>query len=104
MSDKTEQITEIEEVAQSETQAESKPPMATLLGAISYENQKDYENFLNGLTLEHAAIVLISAANYAHSKGIFTLDESELIAKAIKRMTTKPENDSASNTEPQTEK
>jgi len=78
--------------------------MATLLGSISYESHADYENFLNGLTLEHAAIVLISAANYAHSKGAFSLDESELIARAIKRMTTKPENDSASNTEPQTEK
>jgi hypothetical protein len=104
MSENTEQITEIEEVAQQETGAETKQPMATLLGSISYENHKDYENFLNGLTLEHAAIVLISAANYAHTKGAFSLDESELIAKAIKRMTTKPENDSASNTEPQTEK
>ena len=103
MSEKTEQMTEIEEVSQQEA-AEPKAPIATLLGAISYENHKDYENFLNGLTLEHAAIVLISAANYAHAKGIFTLDESELIAKAIKRMTTKPENDSASNTESQTEK
>jgi len=103
MSENTEQITEIEDVAQQEAIAEPKPPMATLLGSISYENHKDYENFLNGLTLEHAAIVLISAANYAHTKGAFSLDESELIAKAIKRMTTKPENDSASNTEPQTE-
>jgi hypothetical protein len=103
MSENTEQITEIEDVAQQEATSEQKPPMATLLGSISYENHKDYENFLNGLTLEHAAIVLISAANYAHTKGAFSLDESELIAKAIKRMTTKPENDSASDTEPQTD-
>jgi hypothetical protein len=91
MSDNKEQIEEISETTQQEATADQKKPIATLLGAISYENQKDYDNFLNGLTLEHAAIVLITAANYAHSKGIFTLDESELIAKAIKRMTTKAE-------------
>jgi hypothetical protein len=92
MSDNKEQIEEISEIGpQQEATADSKKPIATLLGAISYENQKDYDNFLNGLTLEHAAIVLITAANYAHTKGIFTLDESELIAKAIKRMTTKSE-------------
>jgi hypothetical protein len=65
---------------------EQKKPTATLLGSISYESKSDYENFLNNLTLEHAVIVLISAANYSQSKGTFNLSEAELIAKAIKRL------------------
>lgn len=65
---------------------EQKKPIATLLGSISYENKADYENFLNNLTLEHSVIVLISAANYAQSKGTFNLGEAELIAKAVKRL------------------
>jgi hypothetical protein len=69
---------------------ESKP-IATLLGSISYENVADYERFLNSLTLEHALLVLISAANYAQSKGIFNLNEAELIAKAIKRLSLQPD-------------
>lgn len=73
-------------------------PVTTLLGSISYSSREDYEQFLNGLSLEHAAIVLISAANFSQAKGIFTLDEAELIATAIKRLTTTPE----STTEPQT--
>ena len=97
MSEKTQTIEEISETPQAAS-ADSKKPIATLLGAISYENQKDYDNFLNGLTLEHAAVVLISAANYAHTKGIFTLDESELVAKAIKRITTKSESDESTET------
>jgi hypothetical protein len=75
---------------------ESTEPVAnaavtTLLGTISYENREDYEEFLKGLSIEHSAVVLISAANFAQSKGIFSLDEAELIAGAIKRLTTKPE-------------
>jgi hypothetical protein len=82
-----------------QTVTEEKKPIATLLGTISYENREDYENFLNGLTLEHAAIVLISAATFGQSKGIFSLDEAELVSKAIKRMTTVPEKAQTETTE-----
>jgi hypothetical protein len=77
--------------AESAEQVESKKPVATLLGSISYEKKEDYDNFLNSLSLEHAVIVLISAANYSQAKGIFNLDEAELLAKAIKKLTAKPE-------------
>ena len=70
--------------------SEQTAQVTTLLGTISYESRDDYENFLQNLTLEHSAIVLISAANFAQSKGIFTLDEAELIANSIKRLTAKP--------------
>ena len=64
-------------------------PIATLLGSISYENEEDWEKFLDNLTAEHSIIVLIAAANYSQSKGIFNLAESELIAKALKRIKQK---------------
>lgn len=82
---------EIHQTGSPNSQAtEEKVPVTTLLGTISYENRDDYENFLQNLTLEHSAIVLISAANFAQAKGIFTLEEAELISNAIKRLTTKP--------------
>jgi hypothetical protein len=34
---------------------------------------------------------LISAANHCQAKGIFTLDEAELIAKSIKTLSVQPE-------------
>jgi hypothetical protein len=74
------------------------PVVTTLLGAISYEKRDDYDQFLKEITLEHAAIVLISAANFAQAKGIFSLDEAELIATAIKKLTTKPEEPQATET------
>jgi hypothetical protein len=66
--------------------AENKQPVTTLLGSISYSSEADYEAFLNGLTLEHAVVILIASANYAQAKGAFSLSEAELINKAIKRI------------------
>lgn len=58
----------------------------TLLSSISYTNPEDYVKFLDNLTPEHAVIVLIAAANHCQARGLFTLDESELIAKSIRTL------------------
>jgi hypothetical protein len=79
------------ETPQAETQqAETPQPIATLLSSISYTDQADYEKFLANLTPEHAVLVLVSSANHCQAKGIFNLDEAELIAKAIKTL-SKPQ-------------
>ena len=73
--------------------AESTAPevqATTLLSSISYTNPEDYVKFLDNLTPEHAVIVLISAANHCQARGIFTLDESELIAKSIRTLSGQP--------------
>lgn len=88
MSNKTnnEKTTEVSQ----EMPADQSAPIATLLSSISYTNQEDYEKFLNSLTTEHALIVLISAANHCQAKGIFNLEEAELVAKAIRKI-SKPQ-------------
>ena len=58
-----------------------------LLSTISYTNRADYEKFLENLTPEHSLIVLMSGVNHAQMKGVYSLDEAELIAKAIRRLT-----------------
>jgi hypothetical protein len=58
-----------------------------LLSTISYTDKADYDKFLENLSPEHALIVLISAANHGQLKGAYNLDEAELIAKAIRRLT-----------------
>ena len=55
-----------------------------LLGTISYTNEADYENFLSKMDLNQALFVLIASANFGQSKGLYNLDEGELVAKAIK--------------------
>ncbi len=70
-----------EETVQQET------PKTYLLSTISYTDKADYDKFLENLSPEHALIVLISAANHGQLKGAYNLDEAELIAKAIRRIT-----------------
>ena len=83
----------VEEIKTETENSETNPkkPLATLLSSISYENLEDYNKFLNNLTLEHAVIVLIAAATHAQGKGAYTIDEAELIAKSITKLSVKPE-------------
>ena len=83
----------VEEIKTETENSEDNPkkPLATLLSSISYENLEDYSKFLNNLTLEHAVIVLIAAATHAQGKGAYTIDEAELIAKSITKLSVKPE-------------
>ena len=67
-----------------ETENTSSTPNSVLLGTFSYTNQEDYEKFLSNLDVNNAIFVLMASANYGQAKGLFNLDESELIAKAIK--------------------
>lgn len=75
-----EQVT-TEETPQAEVQK------TYLLSTISYTDKADYDKFLENLSTEHAIIVLISAANHGQLKGAYNLDEAELIAKAIRKIT-----------------
>ena len=83
----------VEEIKTETENSETNPkkPLATLLSSISYEILEDYNKFLNNLTLEHAVIVLIAAATHAQGKGAYTIDEAELIAKSITKLSVKPE-------------
>lgn len=83
---KTKAKPETTKAPQTENTQPEAAPIATLLSSISYTNQADYDNFLANLTPEHAVIVLIAAANHCQAKGIFSLDEAELIAKSIKKL------------------
>jgi hypothetical protein len=84
-------IKEQKEVTQEST------PKAVLLGAISYTDQADYEKFLENLDVNQSIFVLIASANFAQSRGAFNLEESELIARAIKtikKVSAKPAQES----------
>jgi hypothetical protein len=75
---------------QTEQTTEQELPKVTLLSAISYQNREDYDIFLKTMTGEHAVVTLIAAANHAQARGAYNLDEAELIAKAIRKLTVDP--------------
>jgi hypothetical protein len=73
------------------TANEQEVPKVTLLSAISYTSRADYESFLSTMSGEHAIVTLIAAANHAQGKGAYNLDEAELVARAIRKLTVQPE-------------
>lgn len=89
-SKKTSHKVENTEIQNTATEAQETPKV-TLLGAISYTDRNDYEAFLNNLSAEHAVVSLIAAANFAQAKGAFNIEEAELIAKAIRKLTVPKE-------------
>lgn len=86
------------EVIQDDTQ-QPKAPVNVLLSAISYENEADYQAFLNNMDINQALFVIVSGCTHAQSKSAYTLGEAELIAKAIKTIKNQSSNPSAPSNE-----
>ena len=84
---------------------EQKTPANVLLGSVSYSNLDDYNKFLENMDINQSLFVLISGCTFAQTKGAFTLEEAELISKAIKTIKNQaqpPAKEEAPN-EPQSE-
>jgi hypothetical protein len=72
-----------------ENTQEQTNPKNILFGAISYNDETSYENFIKGMDLNQAIFVLVASSNYAQSKGIYNLLESETISSAIRAIRKK---------------
>lgn len=92
---------EVVENTASETK-EQKKPANVLLGSISYNNESDYEKFLENIDINQALYIIVSGCTFAQNKGAYSLAEAELISKAIKAIkskSAKPSNESATPAE-----
>ena len=69
-----------------ETGQANESDRTVLLGSISYNNVQDYERFLEKLDMNQAIFILIAGCNYAQSRGILNMEESELISKSIRTL------------------
>jgi len=63
---------------------EEQQPIGQLFQSISFYKSEDVLKFLQELTTQQAMYVLTQACMMAHSKGIYTLQESEFLSKAIR--------------------
>jgi hypothetical protein len=76
---------------------EKAKPKNILLGTISYDNEEDYDNFLDKMDVNQAIFVLIASAKYCQSKGVFNLGESELMARSIKTIQRSSQKEKTTN-------
>lgn len=63
---------------------EDKTPIGSLFNSINYYSNNDLESFSNGMTKEHAFYCLEQAIKSAYIRGAFSLEESEVISKALR--------------------
>ena len=83
----TESTQEIQKISKPEEQP---TPAGKLFDSIVYKNTEDVPRFIETMGGKDAAMIVLSAATYAHKKGILTLLESEILSKAIRIFTTPP--------------
>ena len=57
-----------------------------LFGSINLLSEDHLELILATMDKEHALYYLIESVKSAHSKGVFTIGESEVISKAIRTL------------------
>jgi hypothetical protein len=66
--------------------------IGSLLNSIEYYDVWDLDRFIKELNDEQALYCIIEAVKVAHQKSIYTMEETELISKAIRVLTTPPNN------------
>lgn len=57
-----------------------------LFRSITLLNEDHLEIILSTMDKDHAIYYLIESVKYSHSKGVFTIGESEVISKAIRTL------------------
>ena len=57
-----------------------------LFGTIDLLSEEHLEIILSTMNNDHALYYLIEAIKSAHSKGVFTIGESEVISKSIRTL------------------
>lgn len=66
-------------------------PLGILFGSLAYNDLDEYEAFLerlNGKSSIDTLLTIHSALRYAQSKGIFSLEESEVISILLRKIKT----------------
>jgi hypothetical protein len=63
-------------------------PAGILFDVIAYHSTSDVPEFIGRMQVQDAVFILVTAATYAHKKGLLNLLESEVVSKAIRVVAT----------------
>lgn len=67
---------------------EQPQPAGTLFEIINYYSNDDLNKFIDQMTQEQALYSVIQAARSGHRRGVYGMEEAEVISKAIRILTT----------------
>jgi hypothetical protein len=69
--------------------AEEQKPMGVLFGVLAYNNEEEFEQYierLNAKSVHDVLITIHSALRYAQASGVFSVEESEAISITLRKM------------------
>ena len=96
---------ETPETTETQETSENQPkPVGTLFNIINYNNTADLDRFIQNLTPDQALYCVVQAARAAHQRSAFGMEESEVVSKAIRVLTSPPQNQEQEVPEPEVHK
>ena len=60
----------------------------TLFNTINYKEPHELNKFIDDMNIDQALFCLVHATRYAHNRGLYDIEESEVVSKAIRILTT----------------
>ena len=69
-------------------QEETSLPLGTLFESVEYFKLEDLDKFITDMNHDQALYCLIQACQSAYNRNVFTMLESEVLSKALRKMTT----------------
>jgi len=67
---------------------ENQKNINTLFNTINYNEPHELNKFIDDMNLDQALFCLVHATRYAHNRGLYDIEESEVVSKAIRVLTT----------------
>jgi hypothetical protein len=70
-------------------QNEEQKPLGLLFGVLAYNNEKEFEEYIERLNYKSVHDVLItihSALRYAQATGVFSVEESEAVSITLRKL------------------
>jgi hypothetical protein len=65
---------------------QEKQPIAYLFEDVAIYKPEDVENLIDNLTDEQAKYMLVKAVQMAYKNGLYSLTESEIVSKSLRRL------------------
>lgn len=63
---------------------ENQKPLGFLFETMAYYSSSSVDTMIDNITMENIPVILNNALEYAHSKNVFSLTESEIISKCLR--------------------
>lgn len=60
----------------------------SIFGSINYREPHELNKFIDEMNIDQAIFCLVHSARHSHKLGVFSIEESEVVSKAIRVLTT----------------